>query len=312
MVAPLDAPDYMLSSYVDQPGLMTRLMRAGTHLQSKISWFRGLMAAQHRMVAEQIVMKAARYIRDGLDDVALRDMGFTPEVSKALKGELQSVARWDANDRLLEFDLTKVSDPRIAEAFVQAVHRGTKQIIQGTFVGERNAWFHNDYLKLLLQLRTFGLTATEKQWGRTRMNHGYAYAGGMLLGQMALALPIHLARVQLMAAGREDREKYIKDSTNPAALVRATMNDSSLSGLSGDVLEVMSGVAGGWGGDRAREALGARQQATAIGRIVPAAGSADALLRVAQGRADVHTALKQLPFSNLWYLVPVVNFTKDD
>lgn len=312
MVAPLDAPDAALSAYMNQPGLLTRMMRGGTHLQSKISGFRGLMAAQHRMVAEQIVMKAARFIRDGKSDVALADMGFSPEVAASLRNDLQHVAKWDANDRLVEFDLTRVSDARTAEAFVQAVHRGTSQIIQGTFIGERNAWFHKDYMRLLLQLRTFGLTATEKQWGRTRMNHGYTYAAGMLLGQMALSLPIHAARVQLMSAGREDREKYIKDNMHPAALVRATMNYSSLSGVSGDVLEIMSGVAGGWGDQRTKEILGARQQATSIGRIVPIAGSVDTGLRVMSGKADVHTVLKQLPFSNLWYLVPAINLTKDD
>jgi hypothetical protein len=317
MVAPLDAPDGRLGEYIDQPGVVSRLLRSGGQLQAKISFFRGLMASQHRMVAEQIVMRAARMIRDGGNDVALADMGFTPDVVNAMKGDLATVARWDGNDKLLAFDLTQVSDPRTAEAFVQAVHRGTGQIIQGTFVGERNAWMHNDYLKLLLQLRTFGLTATEKQFARTRMIHGggaagYAYAGGMMLGQMALALPIYAARVQLMAAGREDREDYIKKSMNPAAMVRATMNYSSLSGLTGDVLEIISGVAGGFGSKRAQEIVGARQEAASVGRVLPFAGTIDTGMRVVSGKADLHTAIKQLPFGNLWYIVPAINLTKDD
>lgn len=313
MIAPLDAPEGRLAEYVDQPGLLTRALRAGGHMQSKISGFRGLMAAQHRMVAEQIVMKAARFIRDGADDIALRDMGFTPEVAQAMKADLQHIAKWDASDRLVEFDLTRVSDPRTAEAFVQAVHRGTSQIIQGTFIGERTKWFHNDYMRLLLQLRTFGLTATEKQWGRTRMNHGYAYAAGALLMQMGLTIPIHLARVQLASMGREDREKYIKDNLHPASMTRALMNYASLSGMTADTLDVLTGIAGGWGGTQTRELLGARNgtQATSVGKIVPIAGSIDTAARVVSGRADKYTALKQLPFSNLWYLLPAINLTKD-
>lgn len=311
MVAPLDAPEERLAQYVDQPGLLSRAMRAGGHLQSKISGFRGLMAAQHRMVAEQIVMKAARYIRDGGNDISLRDMGFDAEMASAMKSELPHIAKWDGADKLVEFDLTRVSDPRIAEAFVQSVHRGTSQIIQGTFVGERNKWFHNDYLRVLLQLRTFGLTATEKQWGRTGMNHGYAFASGMILAQMAMAAPIHLARVHLMAQGREDRDKYIKDNLRPAAMARALMNYSSMSGMSGDILNLMMDVAGGWGDQRTKELLGARQEANSVGRLIPAAGSIDQAFKVASGRTDLHTALKQLPFSNLWYLVPAINLTKD-
>jgi hypothetical protein len=314
MVAPLDAPDHLLSQYVDQPGLLSRLLRAGGHLQSKVSGFRGFLAGQHRMVAEQIVMKAVRYIRDGKNDIALRDMGFTDEVAKSLRNDLKEVAHWDERDNLESFDLTKVKDARTAEAFVQAVHRGASQIIQGHFIGERNAWFHNDYMKLLLQLRTFGLTASEKQWGRTRMNHGYTYAAGMLLGQMALALPIHAARVQITAMGlsTNERDKFIKDNINPAQLVKATMNYASISGNAGDVLEILSGLAGGWGDSRFKETVGAKQQAMSVGKIVPVLGTLDAASRVASGRADLHTAVKQLPFSNLWYLAPALNLTKKD
>lgn len=312
MIAPLDAPDAMLSGYMDQPGLLSRLLRAGGHLQSKISGFRGLMAAQHRMVAEQIVIKALRYIRDGKNDINLADMGFTPEVAESLRGDLKHITEWDSNDHLISLDLTRVSDVRTAEAFISAVRRGTGQIIQGTFIGERNAWVHNDYMRVITQLRTFGITSAEKQWGRTRMNHGYTYAAGAMLGQMALALPIYAAKVQVMAAGREDREKYIKDAMSPAALVRATMNYSSMSGFTADVLDLTAAVAGGWGGNDMKKALGVRTDAASVGRTIPAAGTIDMLGKLATGRLDLHTGIKQFPFSGLWYLQPALNLTKDN
>lgn len=317
MVAPLDPPEARIEDYVKQSGLMTRLLRAGGHAQSKISFFRGLMSAQHRATAEQIVMRAARMIRDGGDEIALRDMGFTPDVANSLRGDLANVAQWDSSGRLVAFDLTQVSDPRTAEAFVQAVHRGTSQIIQGTFIGERSKWLHNDYLRLMLQLRTFGITATEKQLQRTAMLHGggfqgYAYAGGYLLGQMALAMPIHAARVHAAGVGREDREKFLKDNLNPAALVRASMNYSSLSGSTGDILELTAAIAGGWGDAETKEMLGARQQAVGVGRLIPVAGSIDNAFKVVSGKSDIHTAIRQLPFSNLPYVAPFVSLTKTD
>jgi hypothetical protein len=317
MVMPLDPPDRQLEQYMQQAGLVSRLLRAGSHLQSKISFFRGLMAAQHRAVAEQIVLKAARYIRDGGNDIALRDMGFTDELVQALKADLPQVAAWDANGKLVGWDLTRVSDPATAEAFAQAVHRGVSQIIQGTFIGERNKWLHNDYLKLMLQLRTFGITATEKQLGRTVMLHGggakgYAYAGGILLGQMAMALPLHLARIHLAAAGRGDREEFIKQSTAPGALALALMNYSSISGSAGDILDLVAALGGGWLGEEGREVIGARTgQATSVGRLIPAAGSIDAAFKVLGGQSSLYNAVKQLPFSNLPYLQPWVGMTKE-
>lgn len=314
MIAPLDAPDGRLAEYIDQPGVATRLLRAGGHAQAAISGFKGLMAAQHRMVAEQITKKALRYIRDGGDDVALADMGFTPDLVAAVKADLGTIAKWGDGDTLAELDLTRVSDVRIAEAFVQAVHRGTSQIIQGTYVGERGKWAHDDYMRVLLQLRTFGLTAMEKQWSRTRANHNFAYAAGVMLGQMALALPIYYARVQLMSAGREDREKYINDALKPGAVVRALMNYSSMSGLTADVLDLLMGLGGGWGNKEVRDALGDRggmSNSSIVGRVIPAAGTVDKLWQVATGKGDLHMALKQLPFSNLPYLYPLINLTKD-
>jgi len=244
-------------------------------------------------------------------------MGFTDELVQALKADLPQVAEWDANGKLVGWDLTRVSDPATAEAFAQAVHRGVSQIIQGTFIGERNKWLHNDYLKLMLQLRTFGITATEKQLGRTVMLHGggakgYAYAGGILLGQMAMALPLHLARIHLAAAGRGDREEFIKQSTAPGALALALMNYSSISGSAGDILDLVAALGSGWMGEEGREVIGARTgQATSVGRLIPAAGSIDAAFKVLGGQSSLYNAVKQLPFSNLPYLQPWVGMTKE-
>ena len=106
-------------------------------------------------------------------------------------------------------------------------------------------------------------------------------------------------------------KQYLKDNTNPAALIRATMNYASLSGLTGDMLEAVSGIAGGWGDEATKELVGARQGASGVGRVIPAAGSIDQAIRVASGKADLHTALKQLPFSSVWFLQPLLNLTKE-
>ena len=49
-----------------------------------------------------------------------------------------------------------------------------------------------------------------------------------------------------------------------------------------------------------------------VGGLIPAAGSVDAALRVAQGKGDLHTALKQLPGSNLPWIAPILNLAKED
>jgi hypothetical protein len=315
---PVEAPDDRLAEYAKDAGVATRVLSGLQHVQGKITGFRRLMAAQHRMVAEQIVMKAARYVKEGKNDIYLQDMGLNEELIGHLRTNLQRVASWDASGRLTRFDITALPNPAAAEEFVQLVHRGTAQIIQGTFIGERTAWMHNDYMKVLAQLRTFGITAMEKQWSRTaRINGGgaagYGTAAMILVAQMALILPIHLARVHAASVGREDQQEYIEKNLAPVALVRATANYASMSGLLGDFLEVVSGAATGWSGDQ--DLMGGRMpsQLTVAG-VVPALGSIDAASKLfLQGQAleNPYWALKQLPGANIPYVIPFLNLLKE-
>lgn len=311
MVAPLDPTDAQINAYADNAGTLTRLIRAGGHLQSKVTFFRRLIGAQHRMVAEQIMLKAIRYSRDAspANDKYLADMGFTPELMAIMRAELPGIAKWDSRGNLVDFDLTKLSDPGAAQAFINSVHRGTSQIIQDTFVGEQNAWVHNDYLRLLTQFRSYSLTAMEKQWGRTRMNSGFFGAAGMLMGQAVAGAIMHTARVYSMSLGREDREEYIERAMHPVAMTTSAMNYASLSGLLSDGLQAATFLTG-WDEDL-QEMTGARSGQGGFSSIVPFAGSIDQAARVVGGKADVYTALKQLPGSNIWYLVPLMNLTKE-
>lgn len=313
MIAALDAPDELLRSYGKGSDVAMRALAAGNYAQNALSLFRGIHAAQHRYAAEQIMKRALDYIQQGAQGQRmLDDMGITPKLAAAIRKDLDKALIIGPDGQPAGFDISRIESVKAAEDFLQAVHRGTHQIIQGTFIGERGAWAHNDMLKLFLQLRTFGLTAMEKQWGRTRTIHsggalnGYGYAAGVLIAQMALTLPIYLTRVAVYSAGREDQEAFIERATSPASLVQAVMNYTAMAGLAGDAVDIVTSMAGGWSED-AQQVLGARRFSPGVGGIVPAFGSIDQALRVASGRGDLHTAMRQLPFSNLPFIAPVIN-----
>lgn len=316
MVARLDPPDELLRAYGKGNSLAQRLLGSGNYLQNQLSFFRGIMAGQHRMVAESIIKKAIDMIATGDSSAALRDMGIDAALAAAVKADLPRALLKDAQGRTVGFDITQLSSVKAQNDLLQAVHRGVGQIIQGSFIGERGAWAHDDVAKLILQLRTFGLTSMEKQWARTRMNYGsgagaYGYAAGVMLAQMAFALPVYLARTELYSLGREDREAYLEQARRPVTMVAALMNYSSMSGLGGDSLELLSSVAGGWNDDL-KASLGARGGSGGVAGMVPALGSIDAGLRVARGQADLYTAARQLPLSNLPMVAPILGLLKSD
>jgi GNAT superfamily N-acetyltransferase len=245
MVFPFDMPERATEMYgVETLSAADRLLRSGVHLQGKLSLWRAITATQERGMAEQIVHKALRYIRDGQNDVHLADMGIDAELSQKLRASLGSAAQFDARGRLTQFDITKIEDQVAADAFVQAVHRGTRQIIQGTFIGETGKWAHSGFLKLLMQFKTFSLVAIDKQWNRQVGNVGTAKAMGMLLGTMSFAAPIYMVRVGLASIGRPDRDEYLRKALHPYEIARQTLNYVALSGLAGDLLDATTALAG--------------------------------------------------------------------
>lgn len=307
---PFDSPDHAYPTYgQDTLTLTDRLLRGGSYLQSKLSMWRMIHSAQQRGMAEQVVHKMLRYIREGKDDVALQQFGVTEQMRQALRSDLANIATFDASGRLTSLDVTKISDPNIREQTIQAVWRGTQQIIQGTFIGERGKWAHDGWLKLMTQFRTFSLVSAEKQWGRQRNSRGAAGAFGIMLGSMSIAAPIYMARTYAASVGRPDQEEYLEQRLTPEAVARATLNYVAVSGLAGDFIDLTTSVlplgiapTGGRAG----------VESDFIGNyVLPASSLVDDIWKYAQSPLNAEDAARIMPGSRMPYLIPFLNGLKD-
>jgi hypothetical protein len=307
MVFPFDMPDRIHETYgTDTLTAGDRLLRSGLHLQGKLSLWRAITAGQQRGMAEQIVHKALRYIREGKEDVALADMGIDSALAQRMRSELTKTAKFDSTGRLQQFDITKMEDREAADAFVQAVHRGTAQIIQEKFIGETGKWAHSGLMKLMLQFKTFSLLAIDKQWNRQVGNLGTWKALGLLLGQMTFAAPIYMVRAGLASVGRKDQDAYLKKALHPYEIARQTLNYVALSGLSGDLLDALTAL-GGYQPSGGRSG----SNKSFVGNVVaPAVGKVDDIwgaLQNTKDGTDVGALARQLPFSRLPWLYPAMN-----
>jgi len=303
-------------------GLVDRLIKGAAHFNRVASGQRIMHAAQVRGLTEHIIMKALRRIKEGGEDKALDDMGITSDIRDAMKAELPRIASFE-NGYAKSFDASGISDPRVANAFLQSVTRGANQIIQETFIGETGKWVHDDWLRLLTQFRHFGLVATQKQWGRTRMTYGTVKALSYLLAAISIAMPVQAARVYLTAAGKgkADQQKFLEEQLSPLALARSTMNYISAAGNLSDVLDIGSSalgysVAGGRFSNDS-DIIG--------GQLVPAVGTLNNAWTVLQStsgeverafgasprakKLSANDVLHLLPGGNLPYLQAAINFT---
>lgn len=303
VVFPYQEPNDVRIYGRDSLNAFDRMIRAGSNALPWLSGWHYMHAAQVRGVSEQIVHKSFRFIRNGEENEALRSMGMTDELVARLRADLPNIATFDEQGNVATLDLTKTTDHAAAAEFVAAVHRGGKQIIQGTYIGETGKWAHNDLLRLLTQFRTFSLTAMEKQWTRQRVDSGTAKAFGILAGQMAFALPIHLARVQINGSMRDDREEYLETQLQPMMLARAVLNYTSLSGLAGDVLDAGAALTGA-------EVTGVRTGNSSPLGTVPALGYVESGVKAVTQR-DAREAIRMLPGGNLPYITPIVSGLTD-
>lgn len=312
VVMPFDSPDHAYPTYgQDTLTLTDRLLRGGTHAQAMLSGWRLIHSAQQRGMAEQIVKKIARYVKEGKDDVALEQFGVHAGLRDALRKDIDKVSQFDAQGNPLGFDVTKITDEAVREELIQAVWRGTAQIIQGTFIGERGKWAHDGWLKMLTQFRTFSITSMEKQWGRQRNSRGSFAAYGLLVGSMSMAVPIYMARVYANSIGRPDQEDYIEQRMQPQHLARATLNYVAMSGMAGDFIDLTTAALPDSMG---LSPTGGRTgvESTFVGNYVaPSLSLVDDIWKYVQSPDDMGEAAKLLPGSRIPYLLPFVNATQD-
>lgn len=292
-----------------------RAIRSSGNAVRIMSGHRAITAVQTRGMAEQIVQKAWKFIRDGGEDKALDDMGINLALRERLHKQMKKVVEFDAEGNVKVFDPRK-ADPEFAAdmvVFRDSVHRGASQIVQREFAGEVGKWAHNGLLKTLLQFRTFSLIAQQKQLGRMVGVHGYGKAGLYIMGAASFAVPIHAARMMIRASllPEQEREEFLAENLAPDVLGRATMNYVAGLGLLPDALDVSGGMASGWVESfgvelpSALKPTGGRTFADKDligGTLAPSVGVINDLGKGISG--DKSKLIRSLPGANLPYIQP--------
>lgn len=288
---------------------VARLLRKTGQAFRVASLHRIIEAVQRRGVAEQITIKALRAIRDGNADARLADMGFTPDIIARLRNDLPNAVVWNG-DKVKEFDIRKFKDVDAGQAFAVAIRRGSGQLIQEAFPGEVGSWQHHTIGKVMSQFRNYPILAMEKQWGRTvAINggglQGAAVATAMMVAAAGIALPMHFARIQLNALGRDDREEYIERMLEPTMLAKSVLNYVALSGMLPDFIAASKAAADVATGEKS-------SGKSTLGTFIPSAGYVEDILGAMQDPTDPKKWSRILPLGNTPAIGPLFNLWAAD
>lgn len=318
----------------DDLGAFTRAVQATGHYSKMLTGYTHLHMGMSRGVSvltvHASVQAAKRFAQDGTIHPLLRDMGMDEKFLRNLNHIMDDVATFDAEGRLVKLDLRGVS-PEFAEAWSVIVSRGTKQVVQGTFVGENAPYQHNVIGRLLTQFRVTPLLAMEKQFKRQSTTAGMWAYTGYVLGAFMIAAPLHFLRVSAagVAMSEERQEEYYDKQLSPLAFARASMNYMINTGMAADIFDLSmsltAGVASAAGvtydgedaGDVINEALNKGRGGTLTDRFIPslgyinsAAGATAGLVRRDEdGDWDpmLYEFLRSLPSGRNWLLAPPMN-----
>lgn len=243
--------DFNASYSATDVNTLQRLISAGTQVQSRITFFNALLAGSQRGAQEEILKKAARFLREGKNDAALRDMGFTDELMGRVKQDIDKAFVFDKSGNAVEFNPSKALDQDAMLEFTQTICRGVGQIFQETFAGERGTWISSDVWRLGLSMRAYSVGSIQKQLTRQVMTHGAAKSVGFLMGGMAWAAPIIYAKAMLHSLGmnEKDKKQYLDKVLNPVNLGYQTMMYSSTGGSMVDALSIPGALVGFDGGN---------------------------------------------------------------
>lgn len=306
----------------ERAGFLTQLSQQTANANRILSGQRATLAVQQRGFAEVLIAKGVKFLRDGTEaDTALKDMGIDDVLLARLRRTQDRVVRWGADGKLEAVDprnVDNLADRQAWLAFYTAIERGTSQILQDTFIGETGKWAHDGLLKTLFQHRTFSLTAQQKQLGRNVGLYGAWGTAGIIVSAMGIVAPLQALRVASRVALLPDdqREEAFEESVlSPLALGRSTLNYISSVGLLSDVLDVGTGVSGGWyehvadtdapnwlrqlsGGP-----FGSRKEVIG-GQFAPALGVINDAAQTLQGRPE--NLADVLPGGRLPYVIPLL------
>jgi hypothetical protein len=229
-------------------GKFDDLLQRAKHVTADISLMAPVNMALQRMAGRAAVQ---RWMNDALGGRSfstkrLHSMGVSEEMAGRIKAQM--LDHVDTQEGLLgravkRLNIDEWTDDEAASAFINAVDRWSKKIIQENDIGQMSQWMTTDLGKTLIQFRSFMISAWAKQtlsgvhlrdWD-TFM----AWSTSILFGGLS-----YMAQTHINAVGREDRKEYLKERLSGEALGRSAFQRAGFSTIVPGAVDTMLWAAG--------------------------------------------------------------------
>ncbi|RWP18871.1 MAG: hypothetical protein EOR00_09550 [Mesorhizobium sp.] len=214
-------------------------LNRGNHITSEISGLTQANIMLERWTAAAVVQKFSNMAAaggKGMSAKRLADLGLDKDMTARVMKMFNTVGNFEhttgfiTGKKVVRAHFDKWSDKPAREAFIQAAHRLSRQIIQKNDIGNMAMWMSHPMAKAFMQFRTFMVGSYGKQTLKSIGFHDMT-AFHHLIMTTAFATAGYIMQMKLQAMGRADGEKFLEDRLSPDNLAAAGFARSGVSSI---------------------------------------------------------------------------------
>ncbi|MER9628900.1 hypothetical protein [Mesorhizobium sp. M0296] len=231
-------------------------LNSANRITSEISGLTQANVMLERWTAKAIVQKFSDMAANGgkgMSAKRLADLGLDKDMTDRImkmfntEGNFEHEVGFITGRKITRAHFDKWSDKPAREAFIQAAHRLSRQIIQKNDIGNMTMWMSHPLAKALMQFRTFMVGSYGKQTLKVaRMIHDkdYLAAAHQLVMTTAFATAGYILQMKAQAALRSDGDKFLEERLAPGNLAAASFSRAGASSIIPMLIDTGLGMAG--------------------------------------------------------------------
>lgn len=224
-------------------GRLDNILQKGKAITADISMMAGVNSALQRMAARASIQRFMNMASGGrkMSAKRLASIGLSEEMGERVFRQMRDhVTREEGvlGRKVKRINIDDWTDQEAASAFVNAIDRWSRRVIQENDIGQMSKWMTTDLGKSMIQFRSFMISAWQKQTLYGIHNADWdtfvSWSTSMFFGSMA-----YIGQTYINSVGREDASEFLSERLSTGAIARAAFTRAGFSSIAPGIADTL-------------------------------------------------------------------------